>query len=178
MQPTDQVLIGFLRRQREEGMALAEQSDCLDLMAVDDGPAPRRYLARFGCTGLVRTQQGEIVTADDFLIGIAFPNDYLRRLNPFEVLTWLGPSNVFHPNISDRAPFICLGRLAPGTGLVEILYQCFDLITYRKATVREDDALNRDACCWARRNLDRFPIDPRPLKRRPVQFSIEPIEVA
>ena len=54
----------------------------------------------------------------------------------------------------------------PGTPLVDLLYQCFEIITYTKVTMREDDALNRAACGWARENQDRFPIDPRPLKRR------------
>ena len=32
--------------------------------------------------------------------------------------------------------------------------------------MREDDALNREACAWARHHADRYPVDRRPLKRR------------
>ena len=87
--------------------------------------------------------------ANHFEMGIWFPADYLRRVEPFEVLTYLGPREVFHPNI--KAPFICVGRLVPGTPLVDILHQCSEIITYNKVTMREDDALNQDACAWARR---------------------------
>ena len=83
-------------------------------------------------------------------------------------------AEVFHPNI--KAPFICVGKLSPGTLLVDILYQCFEIISYNKVTMREDDALNGAACAWARSNQHRFPVDPRALKRRSLEFRIEPIE--
>ena len=38
-------------------------------------------------------------------------------------------------------------------------------ISYENVTMREDDALNRPVCAWARRNRERFPIDSRPIKR-------------
>jgi hypothetical protein len=85
---------------------------------------------------------------------------------------------VFHPNISDKAPFICVGKLAPNTPLVDILYQCFEIITYNKVTMREDDALNTEACVWARENQHRFPIDRRPLKRRALDLEVEQIAEA
>ncbi len=167
----DAVLEAFLARQFEEGTALAGASDLLGLSAVD-GPPPQRYLAQFNCKGLVRAEDGKIVEADRFGVGVWFPSDYLRRAEPWQVLTWLGPRRVFHPNISDRLPAICVGRLVPGTPLVDLLYQCFEIITYRKVTMREDDALNAEACAWARENRHRFPIDPRPLKRRALKLTV------
>jgi hypothetical protein len=167
----DAIYESFLRRQHEEGMRLKNESDILDLAVMPVDP-PDRYMARFNCRGLVRDRVGHISEANEFYVGVRFPADYLRRADPLEVLTWLGPRDVFHPNISDRAPIICVGRLAPGTGLVDILYQLFEIITYQKVTMREDDALNRDACGWARLNRDRFPIDDRPLKRRTRELSV------
>ena len=172
----DRVLEGFLQRQFEQGMALAAESDLFDLVPLDPPPAPQHYVACFHCTGLVRAPSGEVTEANQFAVGITFPDDYLRRADPFQVLAWLGPREAFHPNISDRAPFICVGRIVPGTPLVDLLYQIHEIITYNKATVREDDALNPDACAWARRNQDRLPIDARPLKRRRIDFSVEPVE--
>ena len=64
-----------------------------------------------------------------------------------------------------RAPVVCVGRLSPGTELVDLLFQLFEMITWRKVTMREDDALNATACVWARSHRDRFPVDTRPLKR-------------
>ena len=161
----DPVLEAFLARQYQEAMALASASDLLELHPLDGMP-PSRYIARFNCRGLIRSPNGSVTESDHFEVGIWFPSDYLRRAVPWEVLTWLGPRHVFHPNISNRMPLICVGRLAPGTWLVDILFQCFEIITYQKVTMREDDALNPGACAWAREHQGRFPIDPRPLKWR------------
>lgn len=160
----DSVLRGFLARQLEEGTRLATSSDLLELTPAGD-EVPSRYLARFRCRGLIRSRAGDVTEADDFRVGIWFPPEYLRRAEPWEVLTWLGPTNIFHPNVSDRAPFICVGRLSPGTSLVDILYQVFEIVSGQKFTCREDDALNLKACVYYRNNPRRFPIDRRPLLR-------------
>lgn len=160
----DPVFQAFLARQLEEGTALSAQTDLVELWPFSGHP-PDRYVAQFHCTGLVR-RGSQVLEADRFEVGIWFPSDYLRRAEPWQVLTWLGPREVFHPNISHRLPFICVGRLAPGTGLVDLLYQCFEIISWQKVTMREDDALNPAACGWAREHLARFPVDRRPLKWR------------
>jgi hypothetical protein len=98
------------------------------------------------------------------LVGVFFPDDYLRRVEVPQVLTWIGPLDIFSPHIAP--PFICTGRINPGTRLVDLLYQVYEIITLFKVTPREDDALNRSACTWARNNLARFPLDRTPLKRR------------
>lgn len=166
----DRVLKAFLTRQQEEALALARESDLVALTPV--GSPADRYLVEFRCRGLVERRQGEVVEANRFLVGVVFPSTYLRSADPFHVLTWLGPRNIWHPNISATAPVICVGRLAPGTGLVDIVYQVFEIITWNKVTMREDDALNRAACQWARQHRDRFPVDRRPLKRRPLDLHV------
>lgn len=171
----DKVYEAFLARQYEEGVALADASDLLDLVALDPR-RPDRYIARFRCNGLVRNGDGRIEGAGLFALGIWLPPDYLLRAEPFIVFTWLEPWTVFHPNI--RPPLVCPGPIAPGMALVDLLYQCFEIITYTKVTMREDDALNHDACAWARRNLDRFPVDRRPLKRRKLNLHVEPMETS
>jgi hypothetical protein len=171
----DKIFEAFLKRQNDEGMALAGSSDLLDLYPMGGDP-PNRYIAQFHCKGLMRSKNGDIVEAERFEVGIWFPSDYLRRAEPFQVLTWLGPPGVFHPNIGEKAPFICVGKLKPNTPLTDILYQCFEIITYNKVTMREDDALNPDACVWARENQHKFPIDRRPLKRRTLDLRIEPLQ--
>jgi len=173
----DKIFESFLKRQYEEGRALADSSDLLELYPLAGDP-PNRYVVAFHCKGLVKPPGGEVVESDYFEVGIWFPSDYLRRAEPFQVLTWLGPSDVFHPNISNKAPFICVGRLKPNTSLTDIIYQCFEIITYNKVTMREDDALNCDACVWARENQRRFPVDRRPLKRRALDLRIEQVERA
>ena len=158
----DVILKSFLASQLEAGLALAESSDLLELVPLD-APPVSRYLVDLRCKGLVRDRSGAVTEADHFQLGIRFSDDYLRHVRPPEVVTLFGPQNTFHPNV--LAPFMCLGRLAPGTSLVDLIYQVYEILTYSKVTMREDDALNRDACVWARGHLDRFPIDRRPLKR-------------
>jgi hypothetical protein len=168
----DAVLHGFLTEQQGEALALAASSDLVTVIPCD-GPPASHYVVEFRCRGLVRLGHGEIVDRDRFAVGVSFPPDYLRRAHPAEVLTVLAPMNVFHPNV--RGTAICVGRLKPGTRLVDLIYQCFEIFTFAKVTMREDDALNRDACVWARQNVDRFPIDKRPLKRRALPIQVEAV---
>ncbi len=159
----------FLARQFEDGMALAAESDLFDLVP-GKGTPPDRYVAQFYCKTLVRNPDGGVVVASYCAVAILFPEDYLLRADPYQVLVWLGPRNIWHPNISDKAPLVCLGRLGPGSRLVDLVYQLFDIITFKNVSM--GDALNADASAWARQNQHRFPIDPRPLKRRRVVLGV------
>jgi hypothetical protein len=170
METTDRIYTSFLEAQYRDGMALAAASDLLDLVAIGRTP-PRSYIVTLRCNGLVKAPNGEVVVTDHHEFSVNFPSDYLRRVNPVEVLHWLSPST-FHPNV--KYPVVCVGRLSPGTQLVDLLYQVFDLITWKKLTVREDDALNPEACAWARNHPDRFPVDERPLKRRRARSEAAP----
>ena len=167
------VMQNFLTRQFEEGMSLVRESDLIQLLPLPNGTNPPfRYIARFCCTGLVRNSDRQIEESNCFDVGINFFDDYLRIADPFRVLTWLHPIDVWHPNILGPARAICVGRMAPGMSLIDLLYQIFEIITYRKVTVREDDALNRECCQWARQNMGRFPVDARPIKRRNIDLII------
>jgi hypothetical protein len=159
----DKVYESFLRRQYEAGMALTRASDIVALTPLRPPPT-QCFVADFHCKGLTGTPEDEIVEANRFQIGIWFPADYLRRVDPWHILTVLSPPDIFHPNI--RHAFICVGRLVPGMEIVDLLYQCYEILTWQKVTMREDDALNATACVWARNHPQRFPLDTRPLKRR------------
>ncbi len=159
---TDKVFHAFLERQYVAGMALAESSDLLTLKSLG-GPPPQKFIAEFHCKGVTWAQH-QTQNWDLFRVGICFPDDYLRRVDLSVVLTMLSPPNVWHPNVF--GPLICVGRMPPGTALVDLLYQVFEIITYQRVKMREDDALNDHACSWAREHQDHFPIDSRPLVRR------------
>jgi hypothetical protein len=161
---TDKVFSSFLERQREEARALAAKSDILRLYP-GPGVPPQQYIAEFHCKGPVQNRDGSIGECGLFVVGIFLPNDYLRRASTFEVLTWLGPANVFNPSIDGRRGAICIGRLDPGTSLVSICFQIFEVIVYHRHNTREFDSLNKAACSWARNNRSRFPTDARPLQR-------------
>jgi hypothetical protein len=157
----DEVFAAFLSAQYEEGMALAGASDVFELQALE-GPGSRHYVVTFHCRGLV-SEGGEIREADRFVAGFQFGRDYLRRADPIQTVVLFEPRGVWHPNV--RAPFVCLGPIRPGTTLTDLIYRTYELLTYAKCTMREDDALNREACSWARSHRNDFPLDRRPLKR-------------
>jgi len=167
---SDPILHSFLELQAEEGLALARSSDILELDCL---PTGQHFVAHYSCRGLVRERGGLVREAASFHVGFFFGADYLRSVNPFEVLTLFGPPNTFHPNVAFGAPFICVGRIAPGMPLVDLLYQVYEILTFQRLTPRDDDALNKEACRWARANQGRFPIDPRPLKRRTLALEVE-----
>jgi hypothetical protein len=164
----DKIYNTFLRRQLEDGMRLAAESDLLELIPLDGDP-PNRYAAIFKCKGLVRNDRGAIQEANRFGVLVWFGPEHLRRVDPVQVLRWVEPSNIFHPNI--RPPFVCAGALPPGVRLTDILNQVHQIITYNTVNMA-DNGLNREACVWARRNVDRFPLDARPLKRRASSMRI------
>lgn len=155
----DRTLPTFLDGQRSQAFALARQSDLLDVYPFD----AQHYLVRLRCRGLVKRDDGTIVEAECFDLGIHFPEHYLREADA-STLMLLSPLNAFHPNI--RGPALCIGRINAGTPLVDLIYRAFDVLTGRNVTFDEKDALNHEACCWARANLHRYPIDDRPLKYR------------
>jgi len=172
MTTPDAVFRAFLQRQAEEGRALARASDILELTCL---PTGQHFIARYNCRGLVKGNDGVVREAELFQVGIYFGAGYLRTVQPFETLTLLDPLNVFHPNIAFGAPLICVGRIAPGMPLVDLIYQVYEILSYQRLTPREDDALNKEACRWSRANQARFPIDPRPLKRRALALAAERI---
>ena len=165
----DPIYRGFMERQLAEGMALAAASDLLRLHVPPY--APPHFVAEFLCNGLIRERDGIIKEAENWQVGIFFPQHYLRRVDQFDVLRFFTP-NAWHPNISRELPLICVGHIVPGMSLVDILYQIFEVLTYHKFNPREDDCLNRAACAFARGNQHRFPIDRRPLKRRKLSLEV------
>jgi hypothetical protein len=163
---TDAVYRDFLQTQHEAAQALAAASDILTLHVPPSG-APARYVASFRSAGLVRAPDGRIVEADQADFGIWMPEDYLRRVSSYQVFTYLGPyRSPWHPNIHPAGPFVCVNNLRPGHPLPELLNILFELWTWRVFATK-DDGLNPDASQWARHQPpERFPIDPRPLRRR------------
>ncbi len=170
-QHNDQVFQEFLTRQYQEGMALMADSDILRLLPVT-GPGTDRYVAEYRCRGLVQNEAGEIVEHNLFAAGIWFPEDYLRRVDVSNVVSYLGPSpRPWHPNI--RPPFVCL-HITPGTPLVDILHSCYELFTWGLKNTG-DEGLNHAASQWARhQDPSWFPIDRRPLRRRRLRLEVQP----
>lgn len=169
----DRIMQSWLERQHVEATALAAASDHLTLLHDAETP-PRSYIVRFHCHTMVQAGGGEVEPTSECVVLFRFPLDYLRVVpDPAWIVALLSPRNLFHPNVAP--PFMCIGRIAPGTSLCELIYQVYEVLTFAKLTPREDDALNRDACAWARRNMQLFPVDTRPLRRQGADFEINPI---
>ena len=161
---SDPVYERFLKRQLSEGLALASQSDLFELFPQDLD----RYVAVFHCKGLVRGADGVVSEASEFHTGIWFPSDYCRHVDPYTVLTWIFPFSIWHPNV--RVPLVCAGRIAPSTGLCDLIFQLYEIITYQNFATH--DALNGAAAQWARNNQHLLPVDRRPLKRRVLDLRV------
>lgn len=172
MTNSDRIFSDFLRTQLEEGLALAQQSDIVDLIPLGDGErSPDRYIVRFHAKCLVRPSHGTVTESTRFDVGIWFPEHYLRQIDPLLIVTLLHPAHVWHPNV--KTPAICLGHVVPGTSLVDLVFQSYEILTYQNWAAH--DGLNPEACQWARNHQDRFPVDGRPLKRRALKIRTEPV---
>jgi hypothetical protein len=169
----DKVFASWLERQNTEGVALAAASDVLSLFAEPGVRLPQRFVAEFGCPTMVRDGSA-VVRQGGFTVLFQFPDDYLRSAPEVSrLVNLLEPSNAFHPNVA--APFICVGHVIPGTSLIELIYRVHELFTFQRMTPRDDDALNADACAWARRNMHLLPLSTAPLRRQAAAFSVEEI---
>lgn len=161
----DPIYQGFLEAQFQSARQLAEQSDIIEIMPLPPFPSDR-YLLHFKCKCLRGSNAAELHTGDGVTVGVAFPPDYLRNINAGDVVTLMDPPDLFHPNV--RSPFICVGDLSPGTTLIDLAHQIYEIVTFQKRNTMH--GLNRLAIEWARANQDRLPVDPRPL-RRPVRAA-------
>lgn len=168
----DKIFEAFLERQLADGMALAASSDLVSVLPLDR----QRFVIAFDCKGFVKAASGAIEIAEHFEAGVYFAPDHLRRLNPTAVVTWFGPPNIWHPNISPTLRAVCIGNMTAGVGLPELIFQLFEIITWRRLTVHH--GLNLEACQWARNNPHRYPVDTRPLRRRELALKFQQSEVA
>jgi hypothetical protein len=158
----DAVFESFLERQAAEAWRISESSPIVSVLPIDR----QHYLLRFRCVGLVLDAAGVPRRHDDFTVGIFFPPDYVRiEPHPREIVHWLGPESVWHPNV--KPPFVCTGHIAPGEDLIDLTYRLFEIITFHRATPHH--ALNPAASQWVRRHRDELPLDRRPLLPRAVR---------
>jgi hypothetical protein len=174
----DEIFLRFLQNTAGEAAALQAKSDILRLEARDPFPS-----SRYDCTFLVpyvrRLARGTVEIdpgpVDTF---IRFPEDYLWSTDPALYLNMaavLSP-DFLHPNV--QAGGVCLGvGFAPGTPLTGVVWQLFQIVTYRNYTVYERNALNAEACRLVRAHpglLEQLP-QPRLYRPRRAARSMEAI---
>jgi hypothetical protein len=144
----------FLQGGMADAMELAEQAGGR-LQVFPQAPLPpSRYGIALHVPFLRKLPSGtvEVVTTEPVLVGLNFPDEYLRSADPhllLSIVSVLTP-RVFHPNI--RGSFVCLGGLKPGTPLRILLFELYDVLGHRNLGLDERDALVPDACRFLRAN--------------------------
>jgi hypothetical protein len=167
----DAIMKDFLLNCRAELEARCLPGSLLEWADLGD-LVPWLYRLTFKTNGLVR-RDGRIEETNRHIVALRFLPDYLRRADRFALLALIEPHDAFHPNLAPSA--ICV-QVYPGEPLVEVCESLHALFSWRLRQLREDDALNPVACAWGRSNLDRLPLDTRPLFGRKRSFTLEPIE--
>jgi hypothetical protein len=172
----DPVLAAFLENTFAEVMALAETSDVLRIIPVPPRPHSS-YVCEFLVPYLRRLPSGVVeVAPGPVLAGLHFPEDYLRSADPrlplkvASVLT----ADFTHPNVWGAA--VCLGSaFAPGTSITALLWELYDILTYRNITLDERNAVNPEACRLLREHthlLARLTARPLVRKKRTIRIRI------
>ena len=124
---------------------------------------PWQYRLDYRTRGLAKGADGQIVNVDHHSVVLRFLPDCLRHTDHFQMVQYAAPREPapFHPNICPRTGAICL-QIFPGETVVGVVSSLHDLLRWRIRQLREDDALNRDACGYGRTFVDK-PLDDRPL---------------
>jgi hypothetical protein len=168
----DDVAREFLLNSRAEFLDRCGRGGLLEYADLGTS-VPWLWRLTFGTRGLARAEGGEVRVVERHVVAVRFLPDYLRHVNQFQTVALVEPADAFHPNLAP--PGICL-HLYPGQPLVEIAEALHALFSWRLRQLAENDALNRDACAWGRANLDRLPLDTRPLFGRALRFELVPVE--
>jgi hypothetical protein len=138
---------------------------------------PWLYRLDFRTRGLGKGADGLVVNVDHHAVVLRFTPDCLRHTDHFQMVQYAAPREPapYHPNICPRTGAICL-QIFPGETVVEVVSSLHDLLRWRIRNVREDNALNRDACGYGRTFVDK-PLDDRPLfGGAPWTLQLEPAE--
>jgi hypothetical protein len=143
----DQVFETFLENTALDASGLESKSDFVLLEPLPPFPASR-YRWTFQVPYLKRLPSG-IVDLDPGPVrgGIVFPEEYLRSVDSklFMKVASIDNPDFLHPNVLFGS--VCLGsRFAPGTPIEALIWELFEIVTYRNCTVDERNALNPEAC--------------------------------
>ena len=153
----DRMLEVFLNKQHETAREMSARGDLLEI----SWPSPQHAVVELRCIGLVRAPDGRIVEHDYFAYGVHFADHHLRWVQQESFATLLSPLTFWHTNARAipgvPAGVVCLGHVAPGTEIDDVVYRLFDLTTYENYAPQENDCLNRSASAWARAHTADFP---------------------
>ncbi len=138
-----------------EAVRKALEGNPLIQIAGTAGNPPQRYHVLYRVRGLEERADGEVVEKDEHVAEITLLRSYPRQAPLCRMLT-----PVFHPNIAPHA--ICIGdHWSAGESLVAILVRIGEMLSFQSYNTKSP--LNGAAAAWVEENLERLPIDPRPL---------------
>lgn len=158
----DAVVSGYLHEGHAELMRLCGD-DSLVRVRSFGLETPWIYRLDFRTRGLAKGADGRIVSAERHSIVLQFTPDCLLHPDPYQMLQYMAPKDPapYHPNISPINGAICL-KIVHGESVVDVVSSLHDLLRWRIRNLREDDALNREACIYGRTFVEQ-PLDDRPL---------------
>lgn len=163
----DPIFDSFLQRQFKAMQKINAESDIV-VLRPQPREIPRRYIAQFRCTTVVRRDGSEPELNNGPIdIGINFSAAHLRKSQPSSlVFTLLRPLELFHPNFLGSS--ICT-TVRPGAGLHDMVFNMWTMLTFQRmrSGIRTEHPLNLEAANWCNRNNGKFPTDTRPLFHRP-----------
>jgi hypothetical protein len=141
----DHVFRSFLENTAADAAALQQKSDVVALTPVPPLP-PSKYECTLRVPYLRRLPTGTVdIDPGPVRCTISFPEDYLRSTDPrsFAKVASISSPGFTHPNV--LLGNVCLGsRFAPGTPIEALLWELFEIVTYRNCTL--DHSLNQEAC--------------------------------
>jgi ubiquitin-protein ligase len=151
-----------MKNDYEEMLRLKSESSIIDFHAT--GNPPNRYSLVFRCAGMKWEDSGKAVFIQEHRCQIVLGAHYPSQ--PPDV-TWLTP--IFHPNIKLQA--VChSGQWAPSWSLAEFVSELADMARYAKYNLQSP--LDTRAADWAKRNLNLFPLDSRPIRDKATRVVI------
>ncbi|MCI0605808.1 hypothetical protein L0156_22710 [bacterium] len=143
-----------MKNDYEEMLRLKSESSIIDFQT--SGNPPSRYHLVFHCAGMRLDESTKPVFIQEHRCQIVLGAQYPSQ--PPDV-TWLTP--IFHPNIKLQA--VChSGQWAPSWSLAEFVSELADMARYTKFNLQSP--LDTKAAEWAKRNVNLFPLDSRPIR--------------
>lgn len=142
---------------------------------------PTAYLCMFNVPYLRRMPGGTVeIGGGPVVVHVGFPQDYLYSADPrlyLRVASVMTPDFV-HPNVGLHGG-ICLGAaFRAGTTLNALVWELFEIVTYRNRTVDERNAFSPEACRLIRANeslLEKLDAQPLFGKKGKLQIAVRAV---
>ena len=151
-----------MKNDYEEMLRLKAESSIIDFQTM--GNPPQKYLLSFYCAGIKLDDASKPSIIQEHRCQVVLGAQYPSQ--PPDV-TWLTP--IFHPNIKLQA--VChSGQWAPSWSLAEFVSELADMARYAKYNLQSP--LDTKAAEWAKRNLNLFPLDARPIRDKMTKMVI------